>query len=390
MEKKKVLFVVHHLTIGGAQKSMISALKAIDYNKNDVTLYVRKKRLDLLSEIDEHVKVIVNDDKTHYYRKPYALIYLAIIFIFKLFRNTDKADVFNNKLSEKIREDMMKCEVRNYFRGKHFDVAIAYIQGYTSDIVAYGIDAEKKYLFYHSSTDEAHELHCKSFAEFDKIVAVGDNVKNILQKLYPQFSERIDVLYNFVNADEIIEKSRKENLTIKKGKTILCSCGRLSSVKGFDLAVKAAKILKDNGYSFKWYFVGDGPQRKEIESLIEEYKLSDFVEITGMKDNPYPWIDACDIYVQPSYEESYGLTIAEAMILCKPVVTTATVGGKYLIKDCETGILTQINAEDLARGIEELLKDEKLKRNIIINLEKIDCKEELEKYKNGWSRLLEG
>ena len=58
MKKKKLLIVAHHLTIGGVQKSLIAALKAIDYEKFDVTLYLRKNRTDLLSLVDERVNVI--------------------------------------------------------------------------------------------------------------------------------------------------------------------------------------------------------------------------------------------------------------------------------------------------------------------------------------------
>ena len=71
--KKKLLIVAHHMTIGGVQKSLISALKALDYNNYDVTLYLRKNRTDLLPFVDERVNVIVNTDPNRYYRKPYAI-----------------------------------------------------------------------------------------------------------------------------------------------------------------------------------------------------------------------------------------------------------------------------------------------------------------------------
>ena len=71
--KKQLLFVINHFTIGGIQKTLISALKAIDYNKYDVTVYLRKNRTDLLPFIDERATVVVNDDTNKYYRKPRAV-----------------------------------------------------------------------------------------------------------------------------------------------------------------------------------------------------------------------------------------------------------------------------------------------------------------------------
>lgn len=390
MEKKKVLFVVHHLTIGGAQKSFITALRFIDYSKYDVTVYIRKNRLDILPEVDKRVKVIVNDDKTHYYRKAYALMYLLMISFFKIIGKTDRAFEIEKKLSERIRLDMLKYEKKRFFENEHYDVAIAYKQGYTADIAADGIDAERKYIFYHSSTDEAHEFHERIFDKFDNIIAVGDNIKTILQNLYPDYSDKIEVMYNYVDSDFVIAKSETEKPDTPGGKYILCTCGRLSHVKGFDLAVEAAKILKDNNTRFIWYFIGDGPERESLEKMIIENSLSECIIITGMKDNPYPMIKSADIYIQPSYEEAHPLSIIEAQILCKPVVSTATVGGKHLVKDGETGVITDISAEGLANGITRLITAPELCQKISENLSEIDYKIEKERYKKQWEDLLGG
>ena len=76
-------------------------------------------------------------------------------------------------------------------------------------------------------------------------------------------------------------------------------------------------IVKEKNIDFGWYFVGDGPERTKLENKITEYGLMNNIIITGMQENPYSYIGACDIYVQPSYEESFGLTIKEAQILCR-------------------------------------------------------------------------
>ena len=127
------------------------------------------------------------------------------------------------------------------------------------------------------------------------------------------------------------------------------------------MAVEAAAILLENKCRFKWYFVGDGPERDKVETLIKKHSLEDNVFITGFADNPFPIMKRCDIYVQPSYEESYGRTIKEAMILGCPVVSTATVGGNTLIRKNENGVLTTIDAKGLGKGILSMIVDENLR-----------------------------
>ena len=114
------------------------------------------------------------------------------------------------------------------------------------------------------------------------------------------------------------------------------------------------------------------------------------VKITGMQKNPYPYIAACDIYVQPSYEESYGNTMVEAQLLMKPVVTTATLGGQKLVKTGINGIVSEISAESLARAIERLLIDKSLFDEVNENLVAYDYSDEYIKYKKRWQNLLEG
>jgi len=109
-----------------------------------------------------------------------------------------------------------------------------------------------------------------------------------------------------------------------------------------------------------------------------------------MLDNPYPYIKACDIYVQPSYEESFGLTITEAKILCRPAVSTSTVGAREQIVHRENGYLTDISSEGLASGIMQLITDEALRQKIIAFLRSVDYSQDYDTYKKQWAKLLAG
>lgn len=390
MEKKKVLFVIHQLNHGGVQKALLSALDAVDYTENEVTLYVRKNRIQLLPEINENVhKIIINEGETHYYRKPYAATMLLCKKIVDILKLKNLSEFFQKKLVDYINQSQMEYEKKHYFNKQEtYDVAVSYIQGYTAKFVAQYIDAKKKVMFYHGSTDETHELHEEIMAYYDSIVGVNENVQKILGELYPTYSQKMTFVENYVDVDAVCKKSKEFMIEKPQGTTILCSCGRFTPVKGFDLAVKAASILKEKGISFLWYFVGDGPERTKLEQMIEAYGLQENIQITGMKDNPYPYINACDIYVQSSYEESFGLTIAEAKILNKPIVTTKTVGGNIQIEHLYNGLVAEIDEKSIAEVIMKYINQEKIRDNVVKRLEGFEYSNIYRRIQLQWEELL--
>lgn len=383
--KRKVLFVVHQLNLGGVQKALISALNALDYSENEVTLYVRKNRTDLLPQLNRNVsKIIINQDTTKYYRKPYA-IWLQLLLKIKYSQKTKQ------RLNDYIVSSQMKYEKEHYFSDDvEYDLAVSYIQSYTAKFVDENVKAKRKVMFYHGSTDEFHDVNEKVMQHFERIYCVSKGAQKAVQGFYPQYAEKIDCLENYVDAESVRQRANEFVPDYPKDKLILCSCGRITSVKGYDLAVGAAGILKKSGLDFKWNFVGDGADRPKIEVLISEKQLDDYIVITGLKDNPYPYIKNCDIYVQPSYEESYGLTIIEAQILGKTIVSTATVGGQSIINDGENGVIADINAESIAQKINLVYQDKDLQQSIQNNLAKIDYSKDYQRFRNKWKKLLEG
>lgn len=386
--KKSLLIVAHHLTVGGVQKSLISALKAIDYAKYDVTLYLRKNRTDLLPFIDERVTVIINNDPNRYYRKPFALLLQLRMMLAKLLGKKGKAKALNETLEEKIRQSAMEYERRTYFDGKHFDIAVAYVQGYVALFVDKCISADKKIIFYHTSTNDNPEIHNAVLKNYAAVAALHEEQKALIEQWYADARGKITIVENYTDRETLLSQS-KEFALPESDKTVICSCGRFAAVKGFDLAVNSAKLLKENGVDFIWYFVGDGPERAKLEKLIAEYGLDNNIVITGMQKNPYPYMAACDIYVQPSYEEALGLTILEAHRLGKPVISTATVGGKKLVENGKSGVVCKISADAIAESIAALIGNKEKYTEIAANLKATDYSHEFEKYKQQWQTLLD-
>ena len=391
MKKKKVLFVVHQLNYGGVQKSLISALNALDYDENEVTLYIRKNRINLIDDVNCNVKkIIVNDDKTHYYRKPYVIWLMLCETVYNLLKRKKKSADIHQKLVDYINEAQMKYEKKHHFNDDIvYDIAVSYIQGYTAKFVADYINAKKKVMLFHSSNDEKHNLHQNILKKFHRIVGVNETVGNVLKSSYTEETEKIRALDNYVDPESVRARAAESILDRDDNKLYFCTCGRLAKEKGYDLAVAAAKILKAKNVQFHWWFVGDGAERKSLEEKIANEGFENNIEITGMQHNPYTFMQACDIYVQPSYEESYGLTIAEAKILCKPIVSTATIGGELQIEHKESGILTGISAEQIADGILTFVENRDLKYHVENNLKNIDYDRTMENYKKQWKETLE-
>lgn len=388
---KKVLFVSYSLCHGGAERSLLQTLEALDKEKYDVTLFLcSEKNNDLIGLVPEYVKVIVDKTKPHYFRRPKAIwLNLMRILLSKISKKS--GEKYTDKLNEYIHTQKAKHPADTYFKDADFEVVISNDFGFVSE-AAYYIKGEKHIAYYRSSKDRKHYVNQKAFSICEKIIAVSPAVKEMLVRSYPEYRDRILVMKDLIDAEKIIsladEKSGKCFTEFASGDLTICSCGRLSKEKGFDLAVGAADILKHHGVNFKWIFVGGGDEREKLERIIKEVSLEDRILITGNLENPFSIIKFCDIYVQPSYEESYGLTIKEAMTLSKPIVSTATFGGKFLLENGEKGVLTDITAESIADGIEKLIADPELmeKFSNVYSIE--ENRKEKQAYTEAWDSLL--
>lgn len=388
--KKKIIFVISRMAIGGSQKSLVNALSALDYDQYDVTLYVRENKTELISELPANVKVIVNTNKRRYEHTPYTLFLYFLISFFVLIGKKNLANQFGIRSRDYIVKRKTNYEKKHYkeILNQKYDIAISYLQGYTCKFTYDCVTADRMICFYHNSTDALPDIHKEYLSKFEKIVVVSDETKDFLSLRYPDICEQILVIKNLMNIDKIKAKAQDVSIEKSAGVKYICTCGRISPEKGYDIAIKAAQILKNKGYSFVWYFVGDGPDFQKRKNDAEKLSLNDYIQFLGSQENPYPWIGQCDIYVQSSYEEAQPLSIMEAQILGKPIVSTNTVGGKNLIKNNETGLLCDINAEALSDSIARLIDDKALCNRLTENTKQIDYQSYNQQIKKQWDKLL--
>ena len=361
--KKKILFITPSLCQGGLEHSLITMLKLLDKNKYEMYLYTYSEDLSLLSLVPEYVHFKNDLLNKHYQRNPKAMSLWAGETYFSKIGAKKKAKRYTEKRKKYIHRQKV-IQINEAYKNQKFDVVVGNSIGMTSEMAAV-VNAKKRFVFFHSSVDLHHEENTLFFPKYDGIIAVSQGVKDMLCSSYSNIEDKLYVLENYVDAEHIIAKANEplpNGLVPPDNKLILCTCGRFSEEKGFDLAVKSASILKKNGVDFIWYFIGDGILRDALEKQIAECSLKENIIITGYVDNPFPYFKFCDIYIQPSYHESFGLTIKEAIILGKPVVSTDTVGAHTLLDNSNYGEIVDINADALALGI--ISANEKQKQGI--------------------------
>lgn len=385
--KKKILITLDSLKIGGAEKSLITLLSLLDYTKYDVDLQLISSSGEYMKYLPAEVNLLPERSIIKYLnasfcrqirtpRKYYSKIKHALILRTRNYNNAEKAWLYWKSF-------------RHYIKifDKNYDVAIGYGQGVPSFYVLEKIRAKKKMLWVNGKYNFKSRFYNKivnSYKEADVIVAVSDSVKEYLaENIFPGFNSKIKVMWDIINPSIIKEMAKAEPpISFGNSQTIIVTVARMVNVKGLDLAIKAAAILKEHNIVFKWVIIGDGEERPGIESEIKHNGLDNHVVLLGSLDNPYAYMSRCNIYVQTSRKEGFGLTIAEARILNRPVVCTNFEGCQMQLKHERNGLIASFNPEDIAAAIERLINDKSLYNNIqeYQRKEKIGNVEEIENF----------
>ena len=125
----------------------------------------------------------------------------------------------------------------------------------------------------------------------------------------------------------------------------------------------------EEGFQIKWHIIGEGWQRHLLEKIILDKKIQNNIELLGKKLNPYPYLNACDIYMQPSRHEGYCIALAEARAFCKPIIATDFAGAREQLTDQVTGLITEYSADNLYRTLKQLIVNKELRNRLSLNLQ---------------------
>lgn len=350
---KKILFFIESLGGGGAEKVITDIVRNINKDKYDITVVTVTDSGIYNDEISKHCtykSILSTNNKNLFnriiYKIKYKLIYkLPCKLIYKF--------VINDK----------------------YDIEIAFVEGFATKFIATSSNKRsKKIAWVHvDPIDRSYsdnyfknlnsQINC--YKKYNNIICVSNAVANSFKKKFEVY-DTVKVIYNPIDSNDIINKSKDTTINIKKDKLTLCTIGRLTEQKGYDRLLKIIKKLKNEGLNFELWILGDGEQRDLIENYIYKNNLNDFVKLLGFNKNPYKYLKLADIFVCSSRAEGFSLAIAEAMVLGVPIISTNCSGPSELLSFGDHGILVDNDISSLYEGIKNLICDED-KREYIKN-----------------------
>ena len=381
--KKSILFVIPSLSTGGAEKSLVGLLKYWDYDKYDVDVYTFADKGEYASHLDKRVNIISNTSlfKDTFYKGMLSSVMALIkrgrvdLALLRVIWSLEPAlyRMFGKKCTRNSRFDWYLQKKVMLKSKKHYDIAAGYMEGGPNYYVADCVDADVKIGWIHTDYSKVSPnvyLDSTRFEKMKCVVTVSENSKKEILKLMPQLEEKLCVIPNVIDTEKI-DRMVNDTKLERDSRFVITSVGRLVKLKGFDIAVDAAKLLYDDGMDFKWYIVGDGEERENLASQIKELGLEERVILTGNTENPYSYINMADICVQLSEYEGRPLVVDEAQYLLKAVVASDIGAYRDLIDDGRTGFIVERNAQAVAGAIKKALLDEELLLNIKENIKEI-------------------
>lgn len=369
--KKKIIFVTQALWIGGIETALVNLLHRLDYEKYDVTCLILRNDQTMAPRLPEQVRLIVADrDKKVSFEEGYRFSRLA-----HLTEESENPSALHRAMMWAVpairwtENRLFIRYVRRQMAGQRFDTCVIY-SDVAAETAARAIRADKFLMFYHHGAMRRVYHDEIGYRKSEKIMAVSNAVEEKLRSFRPRHAHKMMTIHNLTDVDGIHRKAEEPIFEeFSPNEFHIVSCGRVSREKGMDLAVEACARLVAAGHeNIHWWMVGGGPAEREVRARIAGLHMENHVTMLGMKNNPYPYIAAADLYVQPSRFEGYPMTILEAMLLGKVVVSTDNGGAGEILDDGVTGVLCPISAGGIAGAVEELLnqpeKLERLRKNV--------------------------
>ena len=355
---KKVLFVINNLEIGGIQKSLMELLKCICHSY-EITLFCIDASGPLSTELPDNIKVVEGNkfakiaewdaQKLRKLGLLYSLLRVLFVGFTRLLGKKTPAFVYSKFI---------------HVSNVEYDLAISYAQPLHSiqfanlcnEIVLYSIKAQRKATFVHCDYKNYGgdcDYNRWLYKKFNLIAAVSNSVKNRFVETIPSLKEKVCVVYNACDIEQIHRLSKINTVHYKK--KAIVSVSRLSKEKGLARCIPIIYSLIKTGYEFEWHILGDGPERMKIRKLIEEYSLEGVIFLEGMQSNPYRFIKNADYLFLPSFHEAAPMVFNEAATLNTFVLTTKTLSAIELVEKRGIGMVCENTEGGIAKMLEKVL-----------------------------------
>ena len=380
----RLLFAIHYLELGGAERSLIGLLESLDYSRVEVDLFVYSHRGELMPSIPPQVHLLPEIAEYAQIERPIRDVLRDGYWRIALARMQAKRQyaAYARKHRPKDNTAVYSYISRNLVSvlpeinpGKKYDFAVSYLMPH--DYVLRKVTAKRKVAWIHtdySQIDIDTQLELPVWAGYDRIVSISEDVTRSFLQKFPSLSEKMVVIPNSVPRDWVRQQAMamapeeiEREMPRTPGRVNLLSVGRFSYAKNYDNVPDICRRLREGGLDAHWYLIGFGGEEAMIRTRIVEAGMAGFVHILGKKENPYPYMAACDIYIQPSRYEGSPMTVLEAKSLGKPVALTDFPTARSVVEDGVDGIIVPLDNAACAEGIAALANNESLRQRISAN-----------------------
>ena len=364
---KKLLFVINTLGYGGAERALLNLLGALDPAQYQISLFVLTGQGELIHELPAYVGILNADyndcsvltkaGRTHLLRCVLRagigkglLVKRARYLLKNLYRMCREKRIQADKLCWRILAEGAPAPEGEY------DLAVAYLEGGATYYVADRVRAKKKAAFVHidyaqAGYGKALDLDC--YQRMDHIFTVSNEVKEHFLEVYPSYENKVSVFPNLVDQKRVCRLAEEgEGFSDAFHGVRILTVGRLTEQKRYDVAIDAMALLKKTSpVPVRWYVLGEGALREQLERQIQKLGLEKEFHLLGVKANPFPYYRGCDLYVHATGYEGKSIAIQEAQILGKPILATDCSGNREQIEPDVDGRLCRLDSQSVSDEI---------------------------------------
>ena len=380
--KPRIFIAIHYMHLGGAESSLIGLLQALDPQKVDVDLFVYSHEGEMMKLIPSYINLLPENPTWSMFEKPLKEVlkkgYLRMFFArmlakFRMWNYVRK----NNPMDSSALLGYVGEEVNKILPDLHhldqYDLAISFLTPH--NFVLDHVTAKKKICWIHTDytrIDVNAALELPVWSAYDQIISISDDVTNTFLQIFPSLKDKIAVIENILSPEFVRQRagliSRQEfasELTVDNDCLNLLTIGRFSPPKKLEEVPAICRGIIASGLNVRWYIIGYGGSDDYIRKEIEREGMQEHVFLLGKKENPYPYIKACDWYVQPSRYEGKSVVVREAQMLCKPVIVTNYPTAPSQIQQGVDGVIVPMDLPGCVAQIVDTLKNEELKCSIV-------------------------
>lgn len=379
--KPRIFINMHYMALGGAERALLGLLNALDTERVDVDLFLNQHTGEFMPLLPNHINLLPERSGYNAIERPMKTIlkegqYGVLLGRFKAKLQHKQ---YHHSLKEPCRSfdasafqyvaDCVEPYLKPLKDLGEYDLAISFLQPH--NIVLNKVQAKKKIAWIHTDYSTIHvnaAKELKVWGLFDHVISISPDCTRSFLKTFPSLEDKVIEIENILSTEFVRQQANLHDVSQEISSSCLnfVSVGRFCNAKNYDNVPAIARSIVDKGHAdLRWYLIGFGGDEPLIRQKIAEAGMKDHVIILGKKDNPYPYIKACDIYVQPSRYEGKSVTVREAQILCKPVVITNYPTASSQIKDGVDGIIVPMDNYGCAKGIVDFINNKNLQNCII-------------------------